>query len=123
VLQQRVRTPDLQRLARAAGRYLRWTERLLSPRLTIFFGPVGDRIIGVICLLLAVILFLPIPLANMLPALAIVCFALALLERDGVAAIAGWIVTAAAILLLIGISGALWLAFKTFLEALVQLVG
>jgi hypothetical protein len=42
-------------------------------------------------------LFLPIPFGNMPPALAICLFSLAILERDGIAAIVGTVVAVASI--------------------------
>jgi len=46
-------------------------------------------LIVLVCLLLAVVLVLPVPLGNMLPALAISLLALGILERDGVWILAG----------------------------------
>lgn len=68
-------------------------ERVSSARLTFMFGPVGDRLIGVACTVLAFVLMLPLPLGNLLPATAISLFALALVQRDGVLALAGYAVT------------------------------
>ena len=68
---------------------LQRAERILRPRLSLLLHPVKERIVGAACLLLAVILLLPIPFGNMLPALAISILALGLLERDGVWIIAG----------------------------------
>jgi hypothetical protein len=45
----------------------------------------------------ALILALPIPFDNFLPAWAIMFFALALLERDGLMALAGWVTTVLAV--------------------------
>jgi hypothetical protein len=72
--------------------WLRRAERLLRPRVSFLTYPPFEQAIGVVCLLLAIVLFLPIPLGNMLPALAISLFALSILERDGLAAIAGLLV-------------------------------
>ena len=44
-------------------------------------------------LILAVILFLPLPLGNILPALTISLFSLAMLERDGLWVIAGLVMS------------------------------
>jgi hypothetical protein len=118
VMQRTIRTVDLQRIHNITGRYIRATERLLSPRLTFFFGPVGDRLIGVVCLLMAIILFLPIPLGNMMPALAIACFSLALLERDGLLALVGLAVAIASVAILIALGKFVWLAIKAFLRAI-----
>lgn len=59
-------------------------ERLLRPRLLFLTGPLGERLLALIALTLAIILALPIPFANWPPALAIVLLSLALTERDGV---------------------------------------
>ena len=73
-----------------------------------------EQIIGFIGLLLAVILFPPIPLGNMLPALAICLFSLAILERDGLAALIGVALSVLSVVLVWGvlfvlIKGALFL--------------
>ena len=49
----------------------------------------AERLTGIACFVLTLILFLPIPLANFPPALALILFALGLAEQDGVAMI-GW---------------------------------
>lgn len=89
-------------VARAAP-WLARAERLLSPRLEFLTRPPCEQIIGCICLGLAIILFLPIPFGNMLPALAICLFSLALLERDGIAAILGLAAAVSAIALIWGV--------------------
>jgi hypothetical protein len=107
--------------AKLVGRMVPWlakAERLLRPRLSILIGPVADRFIGAACLLLAIILFLPIPLGNMVPAIAIAAFAIGLIERDGVAVSVGWAGTAAGIGILVAISAALLAAVRAFLQTL-----
>lgn len=73
--------------------WLERAEKLLRPRVSALALPPIEYAIGLICLLLAVVLVLPIPLGNMLPALGISLLALGLLERDGFAIVAG-VVTA-----------------------------
>lgn len=78
--------------ASLVGRAAPWlarAERLLRPRLGVLARPPLEYAIGFVCLLLALILFLPIPLGNMLPALGICLLALGILERDGVWVLAG----------------------------------
>lgn len=58
-------------------------ERLLRPRLPSLSSPAAFRILGAICLLLSVVLAMPIPFGNLLPAAAIAIIALGALERDG----------------------------------------
>jgi hypothetical protein len=69
--------------------YMQRVERLLKPRLAGVFDGMGERLIGVFISLLAVTLVLPIPFGNWLPAFAACVIALALIERDGAAALAG----------------------------------
>lgn len=69
--------------------WLARAERLLRPRLGVLARPPPEYGLGLVCLFLALILFLPIPLGNMLPSLAICLIALGLLEHDGVWILAG----------------------------------
>lgn len=84
-------------------------ERLLRPRLGFMLGIVQDRLIGLVCLCLAAFMFLPIPLGNILPAMAMTAFALGLMERDGLLVIIGWMLTAVCIAVFGTLFGSLWL--------------
>jgi hypothetical protein len=64
------------------------------PRLLFLFGAWGHRAIGLVCTLLALVLILPIPLGNMLPAAAVSVLSLALVQRDGFLALAGYALAA-----------------------------
>jgi len=97
---------------------LQRSERYLKPRLTGLLSPVSERIIGAVCLLLAVILFLPIPFGNIPPALAISAFALGVLERDGLAVILGWLTAAGSLLILAAISSAIVAGISAFFNQL-----
>jgi hypothetical protein len=92
------------------GRALPWllrAEKLLKPRLSFLTRPPLEQGIALVCLLLAAILFLPIPLGNMLPAISICLFSLAILERDGLAALLAAVVTAISIIIAWGVLYAL----------------
>ncbi len=98
-----------------AARLLPWLaklERLLKPRLNWLFGRVQDRLVGVACLGLAILMFLPIPLGNLLPALALTAFALGLMERDGLLTVFGWLLTAICVVVFATLFGSLWLFFR-----------
>jgi hypothetical protein len=69
--------------------YLEGAERLLRPRLTVLLSWTGERLIGLAILVLALVLFLPIPFANWLPACAIAIIGLAIVEKDGLAVLVG----------------------------------
>lgn len=96
-----IKASDLHRLFSRLLPTLEKIETLSRPRLTFLFGPIGDRLIGVICTLLALILILPIPLGNLLPAATIGTLSLALFQRDGIIAILGYLMTAVSGLLLV----------------------
>ena len=88
---------------------------LTAPRLSFLFGPVGDRLIGVVCTLLALVLILPIPLGNMLPAAAIAALGLSLVQRDGALALGGYLLAALSVTVLILSAGAAMAAARHLL--------
>jgi hypothetical protein len=90
---------DFATMVQKVSPWLIKAEKLLKPRLSFLTRPPFEQLIGVICLGLAVILFLPIPLGNMPPAVAICLFSLSILERDGIAAILGVISSIVAVVI------------------------
>jgi hypothetical protein len=80
---------DLRGLFRRLGPIVRSMELITKPRLRPMFAPLGERMIGVVCTLLALVLVLPIPLGNLAPGATVAVLALALLQRDGVLALGG----------------------------------
>ncbi len=85
-------------------------ERWIKPRYWPFWRRQGDRIIGIVALLLAVVVTLPIPLGNWLPAFATALLGLALIERDGVLLTVGAAVGVASIGVVIAVVAAAGLA-------------
>ena len=63
---------------------LRQVERLTRPRLPILTGDVADVIIGILCILLALMMALPVPFGDALPGITLVILALGIIQRDGV---------------------------------------
>jgi hypothetical protein len=86
-------------------------ERVLKPRLTALTNHRGARAIGIVCLLLSVILWLPIPLGNHAPAITMTLFATALIYRDGLLVMLGALATLASLALVSVTLGAAALAF------------
>jgi len=84
---------------RVAG-LLAWFERLLKPRLPIMTSLQAERAIGILCMGLSIVSTLPIPFGHQLPALGIMLIGLGLIERDGLAMLAGSILGAVGILIL-----------------------
>jgi len=106
--------------ARLMDRVLPWLmrgEKLLRPRLGVWVRPPVEYLVGAVCLLLAVVLVLPIPLGNTLPALAISVLALGVLERDGLWVLAG---TVAAVIAGVVVSGVVLAMVKAGLYVLTQ---
>ena len=98
----RMRTGLIPRLERV--------ERVIQPRYWPFPRNSADRIIGVIGLILAIAVTLPVPLGNWLPALAATLVALGLMERDGIVlgvGVAVGAVSLAIIAAVVGMAGAL----------------
>jgi hypothetical protein len=73
---------------------LRQVERLTRPRIPVLTGEAADVVVGVICILLALMMALPVPFGDALPGLTLAIFGLAIIQRDGVFIIAGLIGTA-----------------------------
>jgi hypothetical protein len=72
---------------------LRRLERIVRPRARWLAGPWARLPVGIICLVLAIIITLPVPMGHVVPGTAVSVLALGLIERDGIAIALG-IVTA-----------------------------
>lgn len=80
-----------------AAPWLARGERHLRPRLPLLVSAPAERAIGILTVILSLIVMLPVPFGNMLPALAIIAFALALMEKDGAFTIVGLVLSALAL--------------------------
>jgi hypothetical protein len=89
--------------------WLARAERMLKPRFGVLTGAPVDYLAGLVCFVLAVVLALPIPLANILPAISICLFALGLIEKDGLFTLAGF---AVAVVSMIVAGGVIFAFFK-----------
>ncbi len=99
--------------------YVRRVERLLRHRWPWLTTGKGERLTALVAFVLAVILALPIPGGNLLPAWAIVFFSLGILERDGACVIVGGVVTVialviVAVVLTLGVKMAIYLITNAF---------
>ena len=96
--------------------FLERAEKLLRPRLTVLLSWTGERLVGIAILILAVVLTLPIPFANWLPACGIAVFGLAIVEKDGVAVLVGLALGIASVIVAATVVIGLVKAFLFFLE-------
>lgn len=69
-------------------------ERLLRPRLHALTEGAAMNIVGFLVLIMGVTLLLPVPFGNQGPAFAVVVFAFGIMEKDGLAIIAGAVLAA-----------------------------
>ncbi len=92
ILQRELPARFIARLLGAASRLVRWLEVLLRPRLDFLHEQwIYRRIAGTLIMLsgLLLLLPLPIPLTNTLPAFTVVLLAAGAMERDGLFFLAG----------------------------------
>ena len=89
IARRSIRTTSMKALVPRVAGVLSWFERLLEPRLPGVTAVRSERLIGIICIVLAVVSTLPIPFGHNLPALGLVLIGLGLIERDGLAIIFG----------------------------------
>ncbi len=83
----------LQDFLRRARPRIERLERAIRSRREWWVRGTARRVLQFAWVVLIVVLALPIPFDNLLPAWAILFFCLALIERDGVMAVLGWIFT------------------------------
>jgi hypothetical protein len=114
LVQRQVQRGKFARVMNHVVPWVRRAERLLKPRISFLAeGPV-ERLMGLLCVVLSLVLILPIPLGNVPPAAALCVLSLGLLERDGVAVALGMIGGVASIVLASGVIMALVKAVSLF---------
>ncbi|MEX3009955.1 exopolysaccharide biosynthesis protein [Hoeflea sp. TYP-13] len=73
----------LQKIIKRSVPWLKWMEAWVRPRNWPLSNPLFERLFGIYTLFLAIIVVVPIPLGNWLPAFAIATIGLASTEQDG----------------------------------------
>lgn len=100
--------------------WLRRVEKLVHPRLTVLTSDTAERLVGVLGVVLALTIMLPIPLGNMLPALALIAFSLGFIGRDGAWVLVGTFLSGMAAVLVIAAG---WAAFRALMGVAVGWLG
>lgn len=85
-------------------------ERLARPRYWLVPQIIVERVVSIVALLMSLIVILPIPLINQIPALSIILLAIGLGEQDGVWLGTGFLVAALAAGIAIGLGASVGLA-------------
>ncbi len=83
IRQRRIGVTAVRALGNRAIPWIEKAEFYIKPRWIPLTLPPVPMIIGVLTIGLALVLMLPLPFSNFPPALALICFSLGLLERDG----------------------------------------
>ncbi len=101
-LRRKLKREQVARMLRPALPVLRKIERYIKPRLHLLARADASRLLGALLLWNALLLSLPIPFGNLLPAWAIILTALGEIGRDGMLVLAG---------LTMSLLGSLWVGF------------
>jgi hypothetical protein len=88
---------DLEGTIKRGLPLMRWVETLCRPRLLFLTGGFGERLLGLIVFVLAIVIALPGPGTNFLPGLATAFMAIAIINRDGLLVLVGWVASAFAL--------------------------
>lgn len=75
---------DVEKIINKSLVILKKYESVIRPRWKFATHPTAQRLLGLLLLILAFIIALPIPFGNMLPAIIIIIISLGLIEQDGV---------------------------------------
>lgn len=110
---------NFQKLVDRIVPWLERAEKLLRPRASGLVLPPMEYLVGCVCFVLALMLVLPIPLGNNLPAFAISMLALGILERDGYWILAGLTMAAVATAV---VSGVIFALIKAIIFTLMQVL-
>ena len=112
----------LERMARGARKWFGWVEALARPRLTVLSGPTAERLVGAIFVMFCASILVPLPATNTTPGIAIALASMGLITRDGLLVLAGLVLGAAWIAILIvgfAVFGAAFISvLKDFLASL-----
>jgi hypothetical protein len=74
--------------------WMQKVERLLRPRMNALTEGAAITIVGLLVLIMGITLLLPVPFGNQGPAFAVIVFAFGIMEKDGLAIIAGTVLAA-----------------------------
>lgn len=101
IARRNVNQASLQRTIKRSLPYIRTAEKLIAPRLAVLTGRRSERVMGLIMLLFSMTILIPLPLTNTVPGISVIIMSAGLLSRDGLLVIAGTILGAAWITLLL----------------------
>lgn len=114
IMEKSFAVSTFRRIVDTAEPKLRRVESICKPRYTALFGPRGDRLIGLVAIVLAICVVIPLPGTNFVPSIALVVISIAIMQEDGLVLLLG---------LLIGLAGTVYTVFITSAVAGVAWLG
>jgi hypothetical protein len=97
IMRRTISLSKFRKLIDLAEPKLKWLEGFCKPRLTQLFSVVGDRVIGLFAILVALCVLIPFPGTNFPPSIALVIASVAVMEEDGYLLIGGYLIGLAGI--------------------------
>ena len=116
VTERRVGRKTFQRVVLRLRPLIRPIERIVRPRHLFVFGAATERLLGVALFLVAIALFMPIPLSAYLPAFALFVAGFGLVERDGLVTLIGVALGLIAIGVTVAVGGMIVLGAETIID-------
>ena len=118
LLRRSFQTSEFRRMIGRTNGILMRMEKVVRPRLPGLTGWAQERLIGLACTILGILLASPVPFTNVPLSFAIVFLSLGLLARDGLALVAGLVCSVGAIFFLVYMTSAAWTALHAGFMAL-----
>jgi hypothetical protein len=101
-----IKRPELVKVIKRVLPPVEKIEKIVRPRLGFLTGRVGASLVGFACTIIAMVLVLPIPFANLAPAIAMGVFAIGLTRKDGLFVLGGYgLMIVAAAIIALGVHG------------------
>lgn len=102
----------LTAMATGGRKWFGWIEALIRPRLTFITGKRSERVVGAFLVLFCASILVPLPMTNTVPGFGVAIASFGLMQKDGLAVIAGLVIGTAWIgaLLFAALTGASFLA-------------
>jgi hypothetical protein len=86
---RRIDKAGLLRMAQGGRRWLGWIESMIRPRFILITGPRAERVVGAFMVCFCASILLPLPLTNTVPGFAVAITSFGLMQKDGLAVVAG----------------------------------
>lgn len=114
IMKRDIPRPAFAEAAEKVKSRLQRVERFSRPRLSFMSSDLSEALIGLMCVIWAAVLMLPLIGFNLFPSLIVAAFGFGLMQKDGVMMLIGWVISA-------GMATFTWLVWETVNRVLVGL--